>query len=310
MIIPDYLKQGDKVGIVAPAGHIHYPDDIVTGLNILKHWGLSPAEGRTPALTHFQFAGTDEQRLTDMQQMLDDPEVKAIIAVRGGYGCSRILHQIDFTAFKKQPKWLIGFSDLTLLLCHLQTLGYASIHGPMVKQIGSEGSGSATEALRQLLFGIPASYSAAPFPGNRPGKAAGQLVGGNLCLFAHTLGSPSEVDTRGKILLLEDVGEQLYNLDRMLWQLQRAGKLDQLTGLVAGQFTENKGTPESFGQDAYAIIAHHTRQFPYPVGYNFPIGHVPDNKPVVIGADYELSVGENGTILRPIFQKEEMYSSR
>ncbi len=297
MIIPEPLQPGDRIGVVAPAGAICYPDDITNGLRMLADWGLSIAEGQTPALQHFQYAGTDGQRLADLQRMLDDPGIKAVIAVRGGYGCSRIVDGIDFSAFTRSPKWLIGFSDITLLLCHLEKLGYAGIHGPMVKQLGSEGSGVASEYLRKILFGEPVRYEVAPHPMNRPGTISGQLAGGNLCLLAHSIGSFSETDTHGKILFLEDVGEQLYNLDRMMWQLGRAGKLSGLAGLIAGHFTENKGTPEVFGQDAYDIIAAHVSGYGYPLLFGFPAGHVPDNRPLVVGKKAVLEVGENGSVL-------------
>ncbi|ODS80529.1 MAG: LD-carboxypeptidase [Cytophagaceae bacterium SCN 52-12] len=294
MIFPQPLQPGDKIGVVAPAGCISYPDDIADGLRMLAGWGLSVTEGRTPSLRYFQYAGTDEQRLADLQQMLDDPGIKAVIAVRGGYGCSRIIDRIDFSAFSRSPKWVIGFSDITLLLCHLEKLGYAGIHGPMVKQLGSEGSGEASESLRKILFGAPVRYEVGPHPMSRPGTASGQLAGGNLCLLAHSIGSFSETDTRGKILFLEDVGEQLYNLDRMMWQLGRAGKLSSLAGLIAGHFTENKGNPEVFGQDACEIIAGHVRGYGYPLLFGFPAGHVPDNRPLVIGKKTVVKVGENG----------------
>lgn len=297
MIIPPPLRPGDKIGVVAPAGSISYPDDITDGLRMLADWGLSVAEGQTPSLQYFQYAGTDAQRLADLQRMLDDPGIKAVIAVRGGYGCSRILDRIDFSAFSRSPKWVIGFSDITLLLCHLEKLGYAGIHGPMVKQLGSEGSGEASGSLRKILFGASIRYEVPPHPMNRPGATSGRLTGGNLCLLAHSIGSFSETDTRGKLLFLEDVGEQLYNLDRMMWQLGRAGKLNSLAGLIAGHFTESKGNPEAFGQDACDIIADHVRAYDYPLLFGFPAGHVPDNRPLVIGKNTAMKVGENGAVV-------------
>lgn len=297
VIIPPPLKPGDKIGVVAPAGSICYPDDITRGLRVLADWGLSLVEGRTPSLQHFQYAGTDEQRIADIRNMFEDSEIKAVIAVRGGYGCSRIIDRIDFTAFGRSPKWVIGFSDITLLLCHLEKLGYAGIHGPMVKQIGSEGSEDASESLRKILFGEKIRYETAPHPLNRYGTASGQLAGGNLCLLAHSIGSSSETDTQGKILFLEDVGEQLYNIDRMMWQLGRADKLSGLAGLIAGHFTENKGKPEVFGQDAEDIIADHVSRYSYPLLFGFPTGHVPDNRPLVVGKKAVMVVDENVSVL-------------
>lgn len=297
MIIPASLEPGDKIGVIAPAGSICYPDDIARGLQVLADWGLSVIEGQTPSLHHFQYAGTDEQRIADIRQMFDDPDIKAVIAVRGGYGCSRIIDRIDFASFGRSPKWVIGFSDITLLLCHLEKLGYAGIHGPMVKQLGSEGSEDAAEALRKILFGEKIRYETAPHPQNRYGTASGRLAGGNLCLLAHSIGSFSETDTRGKILFLEDIGEQLYNIDRMMWQLGRAGKLSGLAGLVVGHFTENKGKPEIFGQDAEDIIAGHVSEYGYPLLFGFPTGHVPDNRPLVVGKNAIMEVGDSGSAL-------------
>lgn len=303
MIFPDFLKPDDKVGIIAPAGAINYPEDIQKGVELLSKWGLLVIEGYTVSRKHFQFAGSDEERCSDLQYMLDHPEIKAILAVRGGYGCSRIIDQLDFSSFKKHPKWIVGFSDITVLLHHVQTLGYAAIHGPMVKQLGTAGSESASESLNQILFGEIPEYVSPPHSLNRIGQSSGMLSGGNLCLLAHQLGSASEVDTTGKILFLEDVGEELYNLDRMLWQLQRAGKLKNLEGLIVGQFTENKGNPAVFGQDAYDIISQHVRAYHYPVAYDFPAGHVADNRPLILGASATLKVDENGAMLSTTCQK-------
>jgi muramoyltetrapeptide carboxypeptidase len=297
MNFPDILKPNDKIALFAPAGSIHYPEDIEKGIETLVDWGLFVVEGYTVSLQHHQFAGSDEQRLADLQYLLDNPEIKAILAVRGGYGCSRIIDRVDFTQFLRHPKWIIGFSDLTLLLHHVHNLGYATIHGPMAKHLGTKGSESATESLQQILFGHATEYKVGAHPANRGGRTHGELLGGNLCLLSHALGSASEVDTRGKILFLEDVGEPLYNLDRMMWQIRRAGKLDQLAGLLVGQFSEIKGSRENFGQDAYEIIADHVRHFDYPVAYDFPIGHVTDNQPIVVGAMGELNVDANGTTL-------------
>lgn len=297
MFFPPYLTPGDKVGIVAPAGPIDYPHDIQEGLNVLSDWGLKIVEGKSPALRHFQFAGTDQERLLDFQTMLDDPEIKAIWAVRGGYGSSRIIDRIDFTGFLKKTKWLIGFSDITLLLTHLLKMGIASIHGPMVKHLGMEEGKEATEAVRRILWGESVQYTLKPHHYNRYGQAQGSMVGGNLCLFTHTLGSISEIDTAGKILFLEDVGEPLYNLDRMLWQLRRAGKLSNLAGLMVGHFTELKGSADSFGEDSDEIIYHHIQDFTYPVAFNLQVGHVPDNRPLILGKLARLTVEEWGSRL-------------
>ncbi len=293
--LPPFLQPGDPVGITAPAGNVQR-DALLKGLKVLReNWQLNVAEGAVVYGAYYQYAGTDAARRDDLQRMLDNPELKAIFAVRGGYGCSRLVDQLDFTTFKKYPKWLVGFSDLTVLLSHLLTLGYASVHGPMVKQLGD--AAISDESLRRLLFGEPVSYETGAHSYNRPGIATGVVTGGNLCLLAHLTGSVSETDTSGSLLFLEDVGEPLYNLDRMMLQLKRAGKLSGLAGLIAGQFSELKDGNDRFGMSAYEIIQEHTRDYDYPVAYDFPAGHVADNRALLIGGQARLEVTPGHTRL-------------
>lgn len=298
LITPPYLQKGDRVGVVAPASRVNYRD-LVPGIALLKEeWGLEVVEGKTLTTDYYQFSGTDQERLDDLQAMLDDTEIKAIIAARGGYGFSRLLDQLDFSVFIKNPKWLVGFSDVTAVLSHLETLGYQSLHAPMTKLLCQEGGEAATESLRKALFGEKLSYAIATHDFNRNGSTEGQLVGGNLCLLAHLVGSKSEIDTKGKILFIEDVSEYLYNLDRMMVQLKRSGKLDQLAGLLVGQFTNIKDNAAPvFGKDAYEIVREHVVEFNYPVCYDFPVGHVADNRALIVGATAQLNVGESGVRL-------------
>jgi len=292
--IPPFLKPGDKIGIVAPASAINY-DDMVPGIKRLQNeWKLEVVEGKTLKSSFNQFSANDTDRLADLQNMLNDPSIKAVIAARGGYGCSRIIDNIDFTGFTKSPKWIIGFSDLTAILSQLYHLDFASIHAPMVKSMMQQGAEAAADSLRKILFGELPAYSINPHPLNRTGKATGELVGGNLCLFAHLIGSVTDIDTKGKILFIEDVNEYLYNLDRMIIQLKRAGKLDNLAGLIVGQFSDMKDNSRpTFGKDAFEIIHEHVSEYDYPVCFNFPVGHVPDNRAMIVGMESSLNVQRN-----------------
>ncbi|HEV7348737.1 LD-carboxypeptidase [Telluribacter sp.] len=299
IIIPPFLQAGDTVGVLAPASRVNY-EDVKPGLAVLRdQWNLHVLEGKSLTSSHYQYSGTDELRLHELQTMLSDPSVRAIIAARGGYGCSRLLDQLDFTAFRENPKWIVGFSDLTALLSHLHGLGYASLHGPMAKLLTKEGGEEATESLRKMLFGEEVAYTIPSHTYNQNGEVTAEVVGGNLCLLAHLTGSVSEPDTRGKILFIEDVGEYYYNLDRMMIQLKRAGKLDHLAGLIVGQFTDLKDNSNpSFGKGAYEILQEHTREYSYPVCYDFPTGHVPDNRAIGVGLVATLKVGRAEVSLR------------
>lgn len=305
--IPPFLKSGDKIGIIAPASAINYTE-MIPGINRLKNeWKLEVVEGQTLKSSFHQFSASDEDRLTDFQKMLDDPSINAIIAARGGYGCSRIIDDVDFTNFKKSPKWIIGFSDLTVVHFQLYNLGFASVHAPMVKSMMLPGAEEAAESLRKVLFGELPEYAVNSYPLNRTGHANGQLVGGNLCIFAHLIGSATDIDTTGKILFIEDVNEYLYNLDRMMIQLKRAGKLDRLAGLIVGQFTDMKDNSRPvFGKNAYEIIYEHVSEFDYPVCFNFPVGHVADNRAMVVGMESSLHVHKNGVDFSFVSDKESV----
>lgn len=296
---PAFLKPGDRVGVLAPASIVKY-EDVVPGIRLFtEQWGLEVVEGKTLGTSFNQFSASDEDRLADMQQMLDDPSIKAIIAARGGYGCSRIVDNLNFDKFLQNPKWIVGFSDLTAFLARTFQLGYASIHAPMAKTITCAGAEIAAESLRQMLFGELPDYEVAAHPLNRAGQANGQVVGGNLCLLAHMIGSDTETDTNGKILFIEDINEYLYNHDRMMIQLKRSGKLNNLAGLVVGQFTDMKdNNSPTFGKDAYEIIAEHVAEFDYPVCYNFPVGHVGDNRAMGVGMQAAFKVSEQAVTLR------------
>jgi muramoyltetrapeptide carboxypeptidase len=295
--MPQPLTAGDQIAIVALARKVSLLD-IELAISIFKSWGLRVVFGNTLTAGHHIFAGTDAERAADLQAMLDNPEIKAIISARGGYGTTRMLDLVDFSTFEKKPKWVVGFSDITALLSHIQTKGIESIHGIMPALFSKPGSEAAIESLRQVLFGEPVLYPTIPAHAlNRPGLGTGQLVGGNVSLLATVIGTPSEVDYTGKILFLEEVEEYLYSLDRMLVQLKRAGKLTHLAGLVVGHFTAMQDNPVPFGSTAYEIIRNHTQDYPYPICFGFPTGHEPYNLALVCGREATLSVTEAGAQL-------------
>lgn len=262
------------------------------GLRILREdWKLEVIEGTTLHTSYHQFAGTDEERQRDLQQMLDDASIKAIFSARGGYGSSRIIDGLNFRRFRKYPKWIVGFSDITAVHCHLERMGFESLHATMPKLFGQEGAENALQTLKEALWGEELVYEIPAHSFNRPGITQGTVVGGNLCLLAHLIGSRSEIDTRHKILFMEDVEEYYYNLDRMMVQLKRAGKLAQLAGLVVGQFTDLKDNDtSSFGKNHYEIIDEQVAAYDYPVCFDFPVGHVADNRAMIVGREARFSV--------------------
>ena len=259
-------------------------------------WQLEIVEGESLHSSYFQFAGDDNLRGRDLQQMLDDPDIHAIFSARGGYGSYRILDQLDFTKFLKKPKWIVGFSDITVIHCHLHRLGIRSLHAIMPKLFGTEGVKESIETLRQFLFGERVEpYTSVPQPLNRSGIATGQLVGGNLTLLMHILGTPSDIDLTGKLLFIEDIDETLFSTDRMMIQLRRSGRLAGLAGLIVGQFTEmriNESAP--FGKTAYEIIAEQVSGYDFPVCFDFPVGHVARNLAMPIGQFAQLEVTSEG----------------
>lgn len=285
---PPYLTTGDTVAITCPAKKL--PRDILDAVKLLESWGLNVVLGETVNASWHQFAGTDELRASDMQRFLDDTEIKAIFAARGGYGTIRIIDRLDFSSFRNHPKWIIGFSDITVLHSHIQALYKTeSIHGQMPLTI-PEGSEVSLETLRKALFNEPFEYEYKSGIKNRSGKANGQLIGGNLTLLMMMAGSISEQDYTGKILFLEDVGEYLYSLDRMMWNLKRSGKLTNLKGLIVGSFTEMKDNDIPFGQTAEQIIMDHVKEFDFPVCFNFPAGHIADNRALILGRQINLKI--------------------
>lgn len=290
--IPPYLKKGDTIAITCPAGYME-KKKIANCVKTLQQWGFQVMIGKTVgSASNNYFSGTDEERRDELQALLDEPSIKAILCGRGGYGVTRIIDQLNFSAFKKQPKWLIGFSDITVLHAHLLTKCHtASLHAPMANAFNQGGAKLPyVQSLRKALIGTKAKYSAATHPMNRLGKVTGTLMGGNLALLAHLVGSNMLYKTKGAILFLEDVGEYAYNIDRMFIQLKRAGILSQLSGLILGGFTDQKDTTRPFGQSVEAIILEHIAGYDYPVCYGFPVSHGIENYALKVGVDCQLTV--------------------
>lgn len=298
--IPPYLKKGDTIGIVAPAGFMPL-ENMETCINALQDWGYLVRLGST---THSQsqnyFSGTDEERLRDLQDMMDDRSVHAILCARGGYGTSRIIDELNFKKFRKHPKWIAGFSDITVLHSHLNArYRIASLHAPMAAAFNDgQYDNIYIQSLRDALEGRSAEYTCDGHGFNNPGHVRAPLVGGNLALLAHLIGTPSDIRTKNKILFLEDVGEYLYNIDRMLLQLKRCGKLDKLAGLIIGGFTDNKDTERPFGRDVQEIIHEHVKEFKYPICYGFPVSHNKENYALKVGVTYSLEVRNDAVTLR------------
>jgi muramoyltetrapeptide carboxypeptidase len=291
------LQAGDKIAIVSTARKVSQ-EEMQPAITILKSWGLEVISGDTIGAELNQFAGSDDVRLADLQRMLNDDSVKAILCARGGYGTTRILDKLDFTKFAQNPKWIIGFSDVTALHAHLYKLGFESLHAIMPILFPREGSEDAIESLRKILFGEKISYSAPAHDFNRAGIAEGDLVGGNLSILHTILGTRSDFDYAGKILFLEDLDEYLYHLDRMLVHLDRCGKLENLAGLIIGHMSDMKDNLIPFGKNAYEIIQEHTAKYDYPVCFDFPVGHEAHNLALVCGRKVMLEVTASGSWLR------------
>ena len=296
MIIPPYLKKGDSLYLLAPSGYISI-DKIQNCINKLKFWGFNVFLSTQIEKQHHYFAGTDQERLIDLQQALDNPNIQGIFCLRGGYGLSRIIDDIDFSKFVKFPKWIIGFSDITLLQSHIYTnFKIVSLHAHMANGF-NVASANQLQYFYEVLTGQATVYKVHTHHNNQNGKGEGTLIGGNLSLITHLIGTNSEINPKNTILFLEDVGEYLYNIDRMLIQLKRARFFKNLQGLIFGGFTELKDTKIPFGKDINTILHEHFKNASYPICYDFPISHGHENYPVKIGYPYTLSVTPNHTIL-------------
>jgi len=297
IITPPYLKKGDWIGITCPAGFLER-SKAQKCIDTLQKWGYQVLVGNTlNSRSRNYFSATDEERTEELQAMLDAPEIKAILCGRGGYGISRIIDQLDFSKFKKNPKWIIGFSDITLLHCHVHSkYKISSMHAPMTAAF-NEGENKYIQSIKDVLSGKSTRYSIKTNKYNRPGSANGQLIGGNLALITHAIGTGSELNTKNKILFIEDIGEHLYQIDRMLMQLKRSGSLKKLAGLIVGHFSDMKDTPRPFGKSIVEMITEHVSEYNYPVCFGFPAGHEKENLALKIGSTYTLKVEKNKVII-------------
>lgn len=295
MIFPDFLKQGDKVAIIATARKIS-KEEISPAVTLLEKKGLAVILGKNLFETYNQFAGTDKQRTEDLQWALDDSSIKAIIIARGGYGTIRAIENIDFTAFKKHPKWIVGYSDVTVLHNAIHNIGYSSIHATM--PINFFKNSKATNSLIDALFGDLKQIETTENFSNILGTAKGKLVGGNLSLIYALSGTAFDIDTKDKILFIEDLDEYLYHIDRMMMQLKLSGKLKQLKGLIVGGMTDMKDNTIPFGKLPEEIILDAVKDYNYPVCFDFPAGHIDENMAIYFGREVELFVNEDKTVLK------------
>lgn len=297
LITPPYLAKNDTVGIAAPARKIS-KEELQPTLDLLKAWGLKVILASNIFEENHQYAGTDYQRLKGFQELLDNKDVKAIICTRGGYGCVRFIDKLDFTSFKTYPKWITGYSDMTVFHSHIQTnFGIETLHATMAINVPTNTADS-LKSLKSVLFGESLVYKISCHEFNRKGKANGILTGGNLSILYALSGSVSDIDTNGKILFLEDLEEYLYHIDRMMMQLKRSGKLSNLAGLIVGGMNNMNDNVVPFGKNACEIIAEAVADYDFPVCFNFPAGHITNNNALILGRFIDLEVEENSVTVK------------
>ncbi len=297
MIIPPYLKKGDTIGIVAPSGKIDY-NIIKKASQRLKDNGFNVRLAKHVKGNYYNFSANDSNRLSDLQQMLDAPDINAIICTRGGYGMIRIVDNLDFSGIQKFPKWVVGFSDITILHSALNKNKIASIHGPMLKTfLDYTSTGACIDVLLAALQGEELQYAINSHIYNIQGTAKGTLIGGNLSTLYSLRSTPYDFNPKGKILFIEDLSEYLYHLDRMMHNLKIGNVLSNLSGLIIGQFTEMKDNKNPFGYGVDEIIYNLIKDYNYPVAFNFPTGHIPNNYPLILGSNITLNINKNDVIL-------------
>jgi len=291
--MPPYLTKGDTVGIIATARKIE-KEPLDPAINLLKSWGLHVVVGKTIGLDNHQLAGADWQRATDLQQMMDNPSIKAIWCAKGGYGTVRIVDRLDFTKFRQKPKWFIGFSDATVLHSHINNLDIATIHGIVCISV-RRATPEAIESLRKALFGGKLNYTLPPHEFNKAGTARGELIGGNLSVLYSIMGSRSEADYKDKIIFIEDLDEYLYHIDRMMMNLDRNDYFKNVKGIIIGGMSKMRDNDIPWGHTALEIIRDITKRYDIPICFNFPAGHIQDNRALVFGKQITLDVTKTGT---------------
>lgn len=290
MIIPPFLKAGDTVALVCTARKF-FPEDAKPTIDLLESWGLKVKLGATIGLDNFQLGGTDSQRAADFQAQLDDENVKAIWCARGGYGTVRIIDSLDFTNFKQHPKWIMGFSDVTVLHSQLNVERVASLHAIMPFTVPTAPE-EVKETLRQALFGETISYTIPSKSYDVNGTASGELVGGNISILYSLLGSKSAIDTKDKILFIEDLDEYLYHIDRMMYNLKRNGYFEQIKGIIVGSMTDMHDNEIPFGQNEVQIITEIAKDLSIPIAFQFPAGHQKDNRTLILGKQVHFEINE------------------
>jgi muramoyltetrapeptide carboxypeptidase len=305
--LPPYLRPGDTIGITCPAGHMS-AEELEPALTALRDWGFKLRLGSTVGKRDFTFGGSDEERAADLQQMLDDPSLQAILCARGGYGCIRIIDKLDFRKFEARPKWIVGFSDITVIHAHLNhNFRIASIHSKMCNSFpyrleeAEPLQLSSLLSIRTALTGGRVEYPLVPDPANKNGTAVGLLTGGNLKTIETLAGTASDLRTEGMILFVEDVGEYLYSIDRMFYSLKRTGKLERLAALLIGGFRvkpDDEG--DEFGRSIYNIVLDHVAAYDYPVCFNFPVGHQKVNFALKCGVKHQLTVSDRQITFKEI----------
>jgi muramoyltetrapeptide carboxypeptidase len=296
--IPPYIKKGARFGLVSPAGKIN-PEIISIVEDFLYSNGYQYKWAPHAKGSYFQYSGTDEQRTADMQQMIDDPQIDVIWCNRGGYGAIRIIDDLNFSNLTRFPKWLIGFSDITVFHAALQNIfNIASIHGPMPVKLSNENRDAPDwENMFEMLEGREVMHRIPGDTLNHPGNAAGQLIGGNLATICSLCGTKYDFDPKGKILLIEEVGEKLYKVDRMMQQLKLGGKLNDLAGIVVGHLTDMEDNTTPFGLSPKEIIHETVKDYEFPILFNFPSGHSLPNQPLMLGAQIHMQIDNTGGLL-------------
>ena len=299
MKTPELLSKGSKIAIVSPAGYIN-PDFVTSAEAYIKSAGYEVEISEHCLGRHNQMAGTDEERLADLQQALDNPNIDAILCSRGGYGVNHIIDKIDMEKFKKNPKWILGFSDITNLHILANRYGVRSLHCQMAKAIHNNPDADCIKNIFRILSGEKISYTANHNELNRKGSVEGELIGGNLSIIYSLQGTEFAIDCDDKILFIEDLNEYLYHLDRMMLNLKMSGKLAKLRGLVVGSFSDMKDNASPFGKTAYEIVRTHTEEYSYPIGFGFPVGHIDNNQPLLEGGHYQLEISDASCSLKMI----------
>ncbi len=289
---PAYLKAGDTIAIVAPAGILKDQEPITQAVKLVESWGLNVVLGKHLFGTNFHFSGTENERIEDFQSALDAKNVKAIWCGRGGYGTVRIIDGLDFTEFKKHPKWIIGYSDITVLHSHVHNLGFETLHAimPINMKVEERDRIKTVKTFKKAIFGKDINYKIPTSNYNKIGEAKGQLVGGNLAILQSLLGSVSSINTKGKILFIEEIGEYLYSIDRMMYALKRSDYFKECNGLIIGDISNIKDNSTPFGQTFEEIILEATKEYNFPILFGFPAGHEDINKAIFLGREIEMKV--------------------